>query len=282
MKVYRYSRWDGSQAEFRMDAEQALDALSELLMEGLDVSEALEWMRQAGFELGGNEMRVMGVDELVRELREEARSLYERYRMDGASDELRRRFEEILDREQRALERAHGHESQRLNQFLERRHHDQAEPAGLADAIERFRDHSFEDSEAEDAYRELLEELERLRALERFQQQQGERFRGSEQADYETAQEIRERIQRLEQMAQDLADGNFSEISPEALQELLDAGAVQSLIFLRDLRSSLENAGYLREGQEELTPKAIKRLGASALAQVYDALRKGRPGTHES
>jgi uncharacterized protein with von Willebrand factor type A (vWA) domain len=282
VKVYRYSRWDGSQAEFRMDAEQALDALSELLMEGLDVSEALEWMRQAGFELGGNEMRVMGVDELVRELREEARSLYERYRMDGATDELRRRFEEILDREQRALERAHGHESQRLNQFLERRHHDQAEQAGLADAIERFRDHSFEDSEAEDAYRELLEELERLRALERFQQQQGERFRGSEQADYETAQEIRERIQSLEQMAQDLADGNFSEISPEALQELLDAGAVQSLIFLRDLRSSLENAGYLREGQEELTPKAIRRLGASALAQVYDALRKGRPGTHES
>ena len=282
MKVYRYSRWDGSQAEFRMDAGQALDALSELLMEGLDVSEALEWMRQAGFELGGSEMRVMGVEELIRELREEARSLYERYRMDRATDDLRRRFEEILDREQRALERVHGHESQRLNQFLERRHHDHTAQAGLADAIERFRDHAFEDAEAEDAYRELLEELERLRALERFQQQHGERFRGSEQADYEMAQEIRERIESLERMAQDLAEGNFSEISPEELQELLDAGAVQSLIFLRDLRSSLENAGYLREGQEELTPKAIKRLGASALAQVYGALRKGRSGAHET
>ena len=52
-----------------------------------------------------------------------------------------------------------------MNEFLARRH---AEPAGLADAIERFRDHRFEDEEAGEDYRELLDELERLRALERF------------------------------------------------------------------------------------------------------------------
>ena len=50
------------------DAERALDALSDLLMEGLDAREALEWMRRQGFELAGLDMRVMGVDELMREL----------------------------------------------------------------------------------------------------------------------------------------------------------------------------------------------------------------------
>ena len=43
MKTSVYSRWDGSQEEYRLDAESALDALSDLMMEGLDASEALEW-----------------------------------------------------------------------------------------------------------------------------------------------------------------------------------------------------------------------------------------------
>jgi uncharacterized protein with von Willebrand factor type A (vWA) domain len=279
VKVFRYSRWDGSLAEFSLDADEALDALSELLMDGLSLDEALDWMRRTGFELGGMEMRVMGVEELLRELRDEAQSLYDRYDLSQATDELRRRLEELLDREQAALRDAHGHESQRMNDFLERRHDGSGD---VADAVERFRDHPFEDEEAETDYRELLEELERLRALEQFQRERGERFRGGEAADYETAQEIRQRIEALEQMARDLAEGNFDGISPEALQELLDEGAARSLVFLRDLRPRLEQAGYLREGAEELTPKAIRRLGASALAQVYGALRKGRPGAHET
>ena len=67
MKSIVYSHWDGSQAEFRLDAEEALDALSDLLMEGLDVQQALEWMRRYGFQLGGLDMRVMGLDEMLDE-----------------------------------------------------------------------------------------------------------------------------------------------------------------------------------------------------------------------
>jgi hypothetical protein len=40
MKIHRYSRWDGRQEEFSLDARRALDAVSDLLMEGLDVEEA--------------------------------------------------------------------------------------------------------------------------------------------------------------------------------------------------------------------------------------------------
>jgi uncharacterized protein with von Willebrand factor type A (vWA) domain len=279
MKVWRYSRWDGSQPEFRIDPDRALDAVSELLMEGLSLAEALAWMQQAGFELGGLEMRVMGVEELLRELRDEVRELERRHNLDRATDELRRRLDEILDREQGALRDAHGHESQRMNDFLGRRH---AEGGDVSDAIERFRDHAFEDEEAGEDYRELLEELERLRQLERFRRERGARFRGRDAADYATAQQIRERIEALERMARDLAEGNFQQISPEELAELLGSDAARSLVLLRDLRQSLSRAGYLREEADQLTPKAIRRLGASALAQVYGALRKGRPGAHDT
>src|SRR5262249_9147811 len=65
LKSSVYGRWDGTQDEFRLDAERALDALSNLMMEGLDAREALEWMRQHGFELAGLDMRVMGLSELI-------------------------------------------------------------------------------------------------------------------------------------------------------------------------------------------------------------------------
>jgi uncharacterized protein with von Willebrand factor type A (vWA) domain len=274
-----YSRWDGSQDEFRLDAERALDALSNLMMEGLDASSALEWMRQHGFELAGLDMRVMGLSELLEELRDEIRALEQRYHLDRSTDELRERFETALDREQGALRERHGFESARMNDFQQRRH---ADAASLADAIDKFRDWSFEDEEAGDEIRELQGELDRLRELERFQRERGERFRGPEAADYETAQEIRERIEALEQLGRDLAEGNLQQISAEQLRALLGENAARSLLWIRDLESTLERAGYLRGGDPQLTPRAIRRIGAQALAEVYAALRRDRPGGHES
>ena len=279
MKSLVYSRWDGSQGEFSLDAERALDALSDLMMEGMTAAEALEWMRQFGFQLAGMDFRVMGIDEMISELRDEVRSLEQQYRLDRTQDDLRRRFEDILRREQDTLREQHGYESSRMNDFQERRH---ADTSRLSEAIEQFRDYAFEDEEAGDEYRELLAELDRMRALEDFVQQRGERFRGPESADYETAQRIREQIESLEQLARDLAEGNFQQISPEDLQDLLGEDAARSLVMLRDLEPTLQREGFLRGGDPELTPRAIRRIGAHALAEVYASLAKSREGGHET
>lgn len=281
MKVWRYSRWDGSQEEFSLDARRALDSLSDLLMEGLDVDEALEWMRRAGFEMAGMDFRVMGVDELLEELRERARELFERYHLDEATRDMARRLDDVLDREERAQRERHPVESAALNEFLERRYRDHA---SLSDAIEAFRDHAFLDGEAEADFQALLDELERLRELEKFQREQGARFRGSEAADYETAQRLREELESLQRLAQDLAEGNFEELSPEQLRQWLSEEGVRSLVLLRGLEDDLRRAGYLRDTPEgrELTPRAIRRIGAQALVAVYGSLRKGRPGAHET
>ena len=111
MKVWRYSRWDGTQEEFTLDPKRALDALSELLMEGLSVEEALEYMRRSGFPLAGMNFRVMGAEELIDELRAQARELMQRYRMDRATEELARRLDEILDREEARTARRARHSS---------------------------------------------------------------------------------------------------------------------------------------------------------------------------
>ena len=93
----------------------------------------------------------------------------------------------------RARER-HGYESAAMNDFLERRH---APSDRLADRIERFREHDFADEAAGEDFQELLEELDRMRALEQFLEEQGDRFSGSNEADYEQAQEIRDLVAEM-------------------------------------------------------------------------------------
>jgi uncharacterized protein with von Willebrand factor type A (vWA) domain len=278
MKSAIYSRWDGTQQAFSLDAAQALDKLSDLMLEGLSAQEALEWMRRAGFELGGLDMRVMGTEELISELQSEMRALERQVRMDRATDSLRERLEDVLDREQEALRQRHGFESSRMNDFQSRRH---AGDERLSDAISRFRDYAFEDEDAGRDFAELLEEHDRLRALEDFVSKQGQRFRGPRSAGYEEAQQIRERYEALEQMVRALREGSFETISPEELRELLGDDAARSLVMLRDLEGEMRRAGYLRGSDPQLTPRAIRRIGAHALAQVYAALRQDRPGAHE-
>ena len=281
MKAWRYSRWDGTQEEFDLDVRRALDALSDLMMEGLSPAEALEMMRRGGFEMAGMDFRVMGTEELIQELRREAQKLLQKYNLDRATDELAEKLADILSREESAQREAYGAESQALNDFLDKKHR---ENASLSERIEAFRDHEFLDSEAGEEFQELLGELDRLKQLEEFMQQSAQRFRGKESADYEKAQEIRERIQALQQLSQDLKSGNFERLTPEQLRELLSEDGARSLIILRDLDSNLRDAGFLRDGKDgaELTPRAIRRIGAQALASVYNQLRKGRPGSHDT
>ena len=281
MSVFRYSRWDGTRKEFTLDNKSALDAMSELMMEGLSAQEALEWMQRMGFELAGLNMRVMGLDEIQMELREALRDLYNQYSMDDALPEMEERLNEILDREQGTVQNTRGFESAAMNDFLDRRH---TESPKLSDRIERFRDYDFQDAQAAQDFSELLAELDEMKELEDFLQQQGERFRGDEPADYEEAQEIRKQIQALENMMERLASGNLEGVSGEELAEMLGDAAADSFIMIRGLESQMRDGGLLRgEGDDlELTPRAIRQMGSSALADVYSMLKRDRAGEHDS
>ncbi len=281
MITSRYSRWDGTQKQFRLDAQSALDAMSDLMMEGLSAQEALEWMQRMGFELAGLNMRVMGLDEIQQELQDALRDLYNQYSMDEALPEMQERLDEILDREQETLQREHGYESSAMNDFLDRRHRERRK---TSEQIEDFRDYPFEDEQAARDFAELLGELDSLRQLEEFLQQRGERFRGDEAADYEQAQQIRERIQGLEQLMQQLASGDLEGISSQTLSELLGDEAGESLMLIQSLENQMRDEGLLRgQGDDlKLTPRAIRQMGASALADVYRMLKRDRSGEHDT
>ena len=241
MKVFRYSKWDGSQAQFSLDADRALDALGELMMHGLSLQQALEHARMQG--LAGKDFRVMGMRELTQQVHRGMHKLFERYTMEHALDEPQQQLDDILDDEHRTLESEQGYESQAMNDFMQRR---TAPAPTIAQAIEHFADYDFHDEDAGERYDALRETLEALRALERFVDEHGMRFRGEEPADYDVAQRIRERFEAAEQTMQALRSGQMHNVDPHALRDLLDEPGMQSLMILRDLEDSLRERGYMR------------------------------------
>ena len=281
MKLFRYSRWDGHQRAWSLDSETALDELNRYLMEGLDLEQSLDWMRQQGFELAGMDFRVMGIEELLQELRDKARELLEPFNMDHTLDGKRQQLEEILDREERALTHKEGLESERWNDF--RRLRDPM-PRRLSDALRCFEDHEWADAQAEADYEELLESLDDLSDLEEFYARNRPRLQGPNDLSYEQALELMRQIEALSQLARDLMEGNFQELTPDQMAQFLSDDSVQSFMILRDLESSLERGGFLREGEGglELTPRAIRRLGELALDEIYASLSRGAAGAHDT
>jgi uncharacterized protein with von Willebrand factor type A (vWA) domain len=90
-------------------------------------------------------------------------------------------------------------------------------------------------------------------------------------------------------LAQDYPGASLEDIDPEALERALGRAAVDDLEALKALERELTEQGWvtrdrgLRQGELRLTPKAIRRIGAAALARIFRSLTDGprRVGDHE-
>jgi uncharacterized protein with von Willebrand factor type A (vWA) domain len=84
-------------------------------------------------------------------------------------------------------------------------------------------------------------------------------------------------------VAQDYPGARLDDIDEEAVRRALGRRAVDDLDALRAVERELERQGYLQNsaGKLELTPKAVRRLGDTALRRVFAQLSEGRPGDHD-
>jgi len=84
-------------------------------------------------------------------------------------------------------------------------------------------------------------------------------------------------------LSQDYPGADLSDIDAEALENALGRNAADDLEGLRELQSELEEQGWLNRsaGQLTLSPKAVRRMGATALRRVFGRLSEGRRGQHD-
>jgi uncharacterized protein with von Willebrand factor type A (vWA) domain len=84
-------------------------------------------------------------------------------------------------------------------------------------------------------------------------------------------------------LRQDYAGARLDDVDEEAVRRALGRQAVDDMEALRQIERELERQGYLQrtDGKLELTPKAVRRLGQTALRKVFAQLPEGGIGDHD-
>jgi uncharacterized protein with von Willebrand factor type A (vWA) domain len=85
------------------------------------------------------------------------------------------------------------------------------------------------------------------------------------------------------QLSQGYAGASLADIDEELLERALGRPAVDDVAALRQLERELERQGFLNrsDGRLELSPKAVRRLGATALRRVFAKLDATGRGEHD-
>jgi uncharacterized protein with von Willebrand factor type A (vWA) domain len=84
-------------------------------------------------------------------------------------------------------------------------------------------------------------------------------------------------------LRQDYPGARLDDVDEEAIRRALGRQAVDDMEALRQIERELEEQGYLQRsnGKLELTPKAVRRLGQTALRKVFAQLPDGGTGDHD-
>ncbi|MGI8459930.1 MAG: vWA domain-containing protein [Propionibacteriaceae bacterium] len=84
------------------------------------------------------------------------------------------------------------------------------------------------------------------------------------------------------QLAQSYAGSTLDDVDVETLEKRLGAGAAVDFQALRDLERELERQGYVQRTDDgmRLTPRAVRRLGQTALKTVFDQMQAHGQGAH--
>jgi uncharacterized protein with von Willebrand factor type A (vWA) domain len=84
-------------------------------------------------------------------------------------------------------------------------------------------------------------------------------------------------------LRQDYPGARLDDVDEDAVRRALGRQAVDDMSALKEIERELERQGYLQrhEGSLELTPKAVRRLGETAMRQVFAQLGDGTIGEHE-
>lgn len=95
--------------------------------------------------------------------------------------------------------------------------------------------------------------------------------------------EIGELDELIDALAQEHPGATLDDIDVESVERTLGRPAADELSRIRELERELRRQGWLTRTPDGLTlaPKALRRLGNTALRRVFETLRGGRQGQHD-
>jgi len=163
----RYSRWDGTQVGFDLDAASIFEEITDDLLYHGDLNAALRRAMQSGFkDRNGEQMK--GLREMLEELRRKRRESLEQHDLGGVYDEIARDLREVVETERQAIDQmaqeardsGDARREELTEQVAAERHAslDLLSP-DLAGMVRDLQSHDFTSSEAREKFEELVEKL---------------------------------------------------------------------------------------------------------------------------
>lgn len=313
---YRYARWDGSQEREGPSASELLEQISDDLLNFGDLQQALRNLMQRGIQQGPGQERSPGLRDLLQRLRQQRRENLEHYNLGSAFDGIQDQLEEILDLERDELDArldrlgpppdpeqeqggqpdaqpteggaAEGSDgltdeerrrlAEAMRQRLERKQQQiddlPQDPAGQMRGLQPY---EFENSEAEEKYEELLNQL-RQAMMKQFMSEMSESL---QQMTPEDMQRIKEMIRDLNEMLErgrgddeafrefmEKYGDMFGDNPPRSLEELLEQMAQQGAQMQNLLDSlSAEQRNQLGDMMQQLMQQSGLEDELARLAQ---------------
>ncbi|HEY3219065.1 MAG TPA: VWA domain-containing protein [Candidatus Limnocylindria bacterium] len=159
----RYSRWDGTQRLDALEAEELLSAMSDELLSGGDLEDAMARLSRWGIP-----GRMEGMKDLLEKLRSAKQRRAQRHDLSTAFDQLKQKLEEVKTLEREGLERRRAAQApnEQMRQAMERLAQDRlgqldALPEDFGRAVRALKDYEFVEPKAAEKYQELLNELQK-------------------------------------------------------------------------------------------------------------------------
>jgi len=164
---FRYSRWDGTQTGFELDAFSILEEITDDLLYHGDLNAALRRMMQSGFDDQNGE-RLQGVREMLEKLRRRRKDQLDRYDLGGVYDDIAQELRDVVDTEREALDKlaqdARESGDARRQEVTESSVMDKQMsldmlPPDLAGQVRELEEYDFTSAEAQERFDALLDQL---------------------------------------------------------------------------------------------------------------------------
>ena len=287
---FTYSRWDGTQRGFDLDADGLFDELTDDLLYHGDVNSALRRMMQEGMRDRNGE-RLQGLRELMEKLREQRQDRLDQFDLGGVYSEIADELNDIVDEERHAVDNA----TQAAERSGDERRAETARESGadrnfrldmlpddLAGKVRELQAYDFESAEAAQRFEQLLDKIR-----QQLTQQMVEQMSGAMQSmSAEDMQHMKDMIAGLNEMLAKRERGEDPEFdkfmeefgyffpeNPETLDELLEQMA-QRMAAMQAMMNSMspEQRAQLQQLSDQLMEDMDLRWQMSQLGQNLQSM----------
>ena len=282
---FTYSRWDGTQKGFELDADRIMDEITDDLLYHGDMNSALRRLLQNGFQDSNGE-RMQGLRELLEKLRQERLEMKNRGDLGGVYDEIAQELNDILDEERHGIERqqteadASGDERRAelaREAAAERNMRLDFLPDDLAGRVRELQQYDFTSAEAARRFEEMLDKL-RQQMMQQYVDQMSEGMQNMDPGQMQRMKDMMSALNQMLERHQRGEDPHFEEFmqeygdffpdNPETVEELLESIA-KRMAAMQAMMNSMtpEQRAQLQQLAESLMEDMDLRWQADQLSQ---------------